>query len=128
MANETGPAVSPLSVRANFKRAKISWERPPSLSGRFSQLAIAGSPQARMSGDPRKFQRRYDEKQFVCSLPGRNSISCWICLGLEFVKLRAIRAQTGADADAAKGRAVFERFGKGESYQSPPGRQHARHR
>src|SRR5215831_15986217 len=37
-----------------------------------------------------KFSRRYYEKQSVCSLLCRDSVSCGICLGVEFVKLSAI--------------------------------------
>src|SRR5262245_49735286 len=90
----------------------------------------AGIPACGLSGNDRlieasrqgclrsqRYSRRYDEKQSVCSLLCRDSISCGICLGVKFVKLRAIRAQAGAGADVAKPRSGLERFRKGENFQ-----------
>jgi hypothetical protein len=66
-----------------------------------------------------KFSRRYYEKQSVCSLLCRDYVSCRLCLGVELVKLRAIRAQATAAAIVAKRKAVSERFRKGEEFQWP---------
>src|SRR5215510_3640089 len=67
------------------------------------------------------FSRRYYEMQSVCSLLCRDSISCKLSLGVEFVKLRAIRAQATAAA-VAKRKAVPGSLRKGEEFQQAPGR------